>query len=287
MADDRRIWLVRLCDVLKEVALKKQFGSWWGTERGWLYYLGLLGYPLPQLIPLWMHELARVGLQGGKDGWLVDLPRGPGAVAVDVGNGQTLWIDPDAYQDEDGSTRAEVRDIPMRTDLAVLGALVPLEGGEPDPGRLWDDYQLLFAGREPRRAETRTHVDIDGERALMLANALLQQRNADRFGGASEPESRERVTSIARRIGKVHKALRELALDLESGTLRRVVQDAQLDVFAAELHFVKGLPWVEVGRRLDIPQSGPSDKTKNDNQRARKAGERGREYLRKAGRTLP
>ncbi len=77
-------------------------------------------------------RLARVGLQGGKDGSPIDVPTEPGSVEVDVDNGQGIWINPDAFLDEDGDPRAKVRSRPMRTDLAILAAMVPLEGGGVD-----------------------------------------------------------------------------------------------------------------------------------------------------------
>ncbi len=108
----------------------------------------------------------------------------------------------------------------------------------------------------------RQRTDLDA------SEGLLEQRDPDAFGRMSATVRRERVVSIAERIGKAHEAIRALAFDLESGSLRPSVQDAQRHVLAAELHDVKGLPWVEVGRYLGIPQSD-TDRAKNDNQRAR------------------
>ncbi len=227
-----------------------------------------------------MRELARLGFTGGKDSWPVDVPPEPGTVPVDAGGGQTVWIRSEAYVDEDGQLRAEVRDRPMRTDLAILGALAALEGGEPDPERLWADYERV-RGHEPEHTGAFVPVSVESERALLLAEALLEYRDPDAFAALSGRERRERVVSIAKRIGKVKKILRELAADLEAGTVRPAVEDAHRDVLAAELRDLKGWSWVKIGQHLRIPQTD-TDKIKNDNQRARKAAVRGRKLLKKA-----
>lgn len=258
--------------------LQKQFGLWWGTERGKLFTGGLLNYPLWQLIPLWMQELARIGITGGKDGALVDVTAESGTGLANAGSGQMVWIKLGAYRDDDGHLRAEVRERPARTDLAILGALAALEGDEPDAPRLRADYERLWMGRERERSDGFSPVPTENERALLLAKMLLEHRDSLILDQLPEQERRERVVGIAKRIGTVKKALRELAAELETGTVRPVVQDAQRDVLAAELHDLKGWSWAQIGRYLHIPQT-PTDKTKNDNQRARRPCERGRKLL--------
>jgi hypothetical protein len=75
-------------------------------QRAKLYSGGLLNYPLFELIPRLMKELADVGLVGGKDGSQVDMPSEPGTVAVDAGGGQLVWIRPGASA---GGGSGEVR----------------------------------------------------------------------------------------------------------------------------------------------------------------------------------
>jgi hypothetical protein len=78
-------------------------------ERRKLYTVGLLSIPLRQLIPLLLDELKRVGLWGRKDASAADAPPEPGTVEVDVA-GQIVQIRLDAYRDDDGHLRAEVRE---------------------------------------------------------------------------------------------------------------------------------------------------------------------------------
>ena len=120
-----------------------------------------------------------MGLSGGKDVSTVDLQQEPGTVPVDVGNGQMVWIRPGAYIDEDGLPRAEVRERPARTDLAVFGALAALEGGEEqDEGWLRADYERIFEGRAG-------DVPLGSEKALLLAMELLKHRDSAAFAGST------------------------------------------------------------------------------------------------------
>jgi hypothetical protein len=156
-----------------------------------------------------------------------------------------------------------------------------MEGGEPEPNRLRTDYDRLWKGHEPGRESGFVPVPTDSEKALLLAHAVLEYQDPAAFEQLSELERGERVVRVARRIGTALKAIRELAADLETGTVRPAIQDAQQDVLAAELHDLKGWPWIMIGEHLGIPQT-PADKVKNDNQRARKAAGRGRKLLKQA-----
>lgn len=254
----------------------------WDARRE-LYVGGLLSFSLWQLIPELMGELARVGLTGGKDGSPVDAPPEPGMVAVDVGGGQTVMIRPGAYRDEDGYPQAEVREKHGRTDLAILGAVAAFEGGlEYDEGRLRADYQRLFEGREPDPGAAFAAVTTENEKSLLLARALLVDRDPATFAGMSEMERRERVVSVAQRIGKANVALRQLAADLEAGTTRQKVKDAQKYVLAAELKDLRGLKYREIARKLGMGEPGKRDKNKAGHQPAEAAVERGRELLDRA-----
>ncbi|PLS82713.1 MAG: hypothetical protein CYG60_23770 [Actinobacteria bacterium] len=257
--------------------------SWVGTERGQLFTSGLLAYDLERLIPLWLDELPREMFTKGKDGYAASVPPNPDTVALDVGGGQTVWFQPDAYPDADGYLRTEVRDRPARTDLALLGALAALEGGEPDPKLLRTHYERMWMGRKRDKDGKFVHVPTESEKALLLAKALLQYRDPEAFAKLSERERRERVVGIAERIGSVVKALVHLAMDLETGTVRPPVKNVQRDVRAAELRD-KGWTWVDIGDYLGIPQT-EKDKIKNQNDSARKAGERGERWMKRV-RTL-
>jgi hypothetical protein len=278
MDDDRQALLEGLHWQLTDLAVRKQF-PWLGTERGKIYVGGLLNYPLFQLIPLLMRELASVGLTGGKDSSPFDLPPEPGTVAVDAGDGQTVWIKPGAYRDDEGHPRTEVREKPARTDLAIMGALAAMEGGEPDPQRLRTEYERLWQGRAPEREHGFEPVPAESEKALILAHALLENRDPVAFGELSEPGRRERVVSVAKRIGTVVKTLRELAADLETGTVNSTIRDAQRDVLAAELHDLNGLTYQETARRLKMGEPSEGDRIKSRHQRAEHAVKRGRKLL--------
>lgn len=196
-----------------EDKLEDGLPSWVGTERGQLFTSGLVAYPLSQLIPMWLEKLPRE-LSGAKEGSSIDMPPEPDTAIVDVGGGQTIWIKPDAYRDEDGNLYAEVRERPMRTDLALLGVLATLEGGEPDPERLREYYERLWAGNKweagtPGRVAVAPHdIPTEDEKALLLARALLEHRDPEALSRLPKHERRERVVSMAKRIGTVVKALR-------------------------------------------------------------------------------
>ncbi len=234
---------------------------------------------------MWLEELPRE-LSGGKDSSWIDVPPERGTVAVDAGGGHKVCIKLDAYRDEDGNVYSEVRERPARTDLALLGLLTALEGGEPDEKRLWAYYERLWEGHRweagtPGRVAVAPHdVPTEDEKTLLLARALLEHRDPAALAGLSDHARRERVVSVAKRIGKVTKALRELAADLETGNVRSAVENARHDVRAWELR-QQGYDWSEIGRKLDIAQS-KADKTKHDNQKARKAAERGGKLINKA-----
>ena len=88
--------------------------------------------------------------------------------------------------------------------------------------------------------------------------------------------------SIAKRIGKASKSIRELAADLETGTVKPAVKDARRDVRAAELRDLHGMPYEEIARELGMGEPGKRDKTKGGHQPTENAVKRGRAILDKA-----
>lgn len=300
MDEDRRVLLERLLGQLTDRLLRKLFGPQWGTEQWTLYNAGVLQIPLWRLIPLWLHELARVGFTGGKDASLSDVPPVPGGVSVDVGGGRKVWIRPEAYRDEEGYPQAEVRERYSRTDGAIWAMLAVLEGGEGVAREgglertLREDYE---AGRPMRVADE--PLNPANERLLECAEAVALHFHPDldtvledldalpdpqrrKLTQKLEHERREIVVAYAKRLHAIAKATRELQEYSERGRLGRGgVEDPALCVRAAELRDLHHLSWPEVGRLLRRPRGG-RDERKGGHQAAEEAGKKGREILDKA-----
>jgi hypothetical protein len=273
---------------------------WEGDEERWkLYNGGVLWYPLWDLIPRWLRELANKGLTGSKERSPVDVPQEPGGVVEEASDGRRVWIRPDAYRDEDGHSRAEVRELYSRTDGAIWATLAVLEGGEGgtlkgalDERRLREDYDAW----RPLRVEQKP-VSLANERLLEFATVAAQhfyphldelptdfdelpEHRRGEIRRELELQRREIVLGFARRIHTIAKAVRGFQEYGERGLVGHTGDPGQ-DVLAAELRDLKGWPWVKVGQHLGFPQTD-TDKVKNDNQRARKAAMRGRNLLNQA-----
>jgi hypothetical protein len=250
-----------------------------------LYFGGHSVYPdLPTLASRWLEELARHGVSSGwrKQSRAYDYQLGAPETetrSVRLENGQTLSL-------VNNLGTIEVLEDYSRTDLAILGALAPLEAGEADVALI---RRILSSIGGSIDEALRVLNDPQQSREywmLRFAVALLRHYRPD-FDSLPLREQRELAAQTCERLDEVSKAERKLAETLEFGTghpgkkVRSAVKDAALDIRLAELHDVRGMGYVELGEKFGIPQT-KDDELKGDNQAVRKKVERGRRLLNKA-----
>ena len=249
----------------------------------YLYFGGVLAYPdINILASRWFERLAKEGMSPGwrkqsrAHGFELDAPPEGELHQVRLENGQVIWLVLYPWG-------IEVLEDHRRTDLAVLGALAPLEAGEANvelirktlssTGGSVDDALRKFGDRK-RRSE---------ERMLYFALALLRDRRAD-FDSLPPARQRELAAQTCEQLNEVCRAERKLARLLEFGSgvpdskLVPMLKDAALNIRLAYLHDVEGRGYVELGAEFGIPQT-ERDKEKRENQVVRKKVQRGRQLL--------
>jgi hypothetical protein len=251
-------------------------------EDVYVYFGGVLAYPhIPTLASRWLERLAKMIMDSGwrkqsrAHGFELGAPKGQ-LRSARLANGQTVWLA--FYPDGVG-----VMEDHRRTDLAVLGALTPLEGGEADVELIRKtltsnggsvDQALRELGDPRLRSE---------ERMLHFALALLRDLRPD-FGALPPARQRELAAKACEEMNEVYEHLLKLARVLEYGSgepgskLVPAVRDAALDVRLAYLHDVEGKGYVELGEEFGISQT-ERDEEKRENQAVRKRVGRGRTIL--------
>jgi hypothetical protein len=234
---------------------------------------------LPALAGAWMRELVGVGLRtyGRKEAWDSAYP--PGYVAgryarrVRLENGQVLELRFNAYTEDpygDGREfwRTEVQGVTSRTDRAILAALAVVEGAEVGKEGL-DRIRRNLQGE-------RVALEPGEDKLLAFTRVLLGWHRPDM--DETSDEGIEMLVRVCERAAAVSTAARRLADFLEFGAVGRDtrpgIEDAQLDVYAAELRHFAGMSWPEISKRLGL-DTGEETRKRSAAMTASQKGERG------------
>jgi hypothetical protein len=255
---------------------------------------------LPSLAKEWLEELTRVGYRGVTfleytlptfDGEFClklparqktssdseSIPRplasGPKAVPAIFDARLVPWLELDVGRSERGHREIKLNDEPLRTDVAILGALIAMEARPVDLNRL---QEILEAVPHPIESSgydkgvlTRIGASWGRQlhgRTLDLALMLLRYHRAefDRLTWAEQVELLERACG---HINEFLNALRRVVAFLEHGTpgreLRSAKGEAEKHIEAAVLKHVYGLSTMEIARQMGEPIA-PKQKIKND-----------------------
>jgi len=276
----------------------KEAGPLDAKARVELYVHGAMA-PRYQLFPYlasdWIWELAHVGVKvyGRKVPGDPTLPPdqdvGGKAVATTLENGQRIWLrwHPARRDDprEDGRWfwRAEVREETAPTDEAILAALAALEGAELD--RAGEDRIRRHLRREEVHPETGERIlSAKEDRMVAFARTLLWFNHPD--VDHESDEGIEMLVETCKRVSAVAKAARHLADYMEYGAAgrdtRRKFEDAQMDVYAAELHHIAGMSHQEVAKKLRLREPSKHEELHGGHATAADKIKRGRELLIKA-----
>jgi hypothetical protein len=210
----------------------------------------------------WMQELARVGLlppgwkEPGQYGYPPEYTASGYPVQVRMENGQMLLLVFNTYQDDpsgDGRWfwRTEVRSVTSRTDRAILAALMVLEGGELVGKPPKAQQEILNRIRRALGGQGDL-LEAGEEKLLAFARVLLWHYRPDL--DQESDNGTEMMVEVCKRV--VEGDARRLANFLEFGTIGRdtrpKIEDAQMDVYAAELRHFTGMSWPEIAKKLRL-----------------------------------
>ena len=262
----------------------------------------------PALAGDWVRELAETGLRtygakvAGYPAFPPDQDVGGKVFPVTLHNGQRLWLRlQPAFRDEprlDGREffRVEVRGETSPTAKAMLAALAVLEGAgaeRVDEARM---RRYLRAEREPD-ADPDAEPGADAEalaaeagwgggedRLLAFGRTLLWHHHPE-VDQASD-RGIEMLIETCKRVAAVAKDARHLADYLEFGAAgrdtRQRVEDAQMDVYAAELHHIARMSQPEVATKLGLREQTEREKDKHEHRQAANMIRRGTGLLTQA-----
>jgi hypothetical protein len=238
---------------------------------------------LPALASAWMRELVSVGLRtfGRKEAWDPAYPPGYAGGGytrrIRLENAQVLELRFNAYTEDpygDGREfwRTEVQGVTPPTDRAILAALAVVEGSEVGKEGL-DRIRRNLQGQ-------RVALEAGEDKLLAFARVLLwwYRPGIDEISD----EGIEMLVGVCERAAAVSTAARRLADFLEFGTVGRDtrpgIEDAQMDVYAAELRHFAGMSWPDISKRLGL-DSGEETKKRSAAMTASQKGERGTQLL--------
>jgi len=249
---------------------------------------------LPSLASEWLEELARVGYEGvvlsHHGGGLVSmLPARqrtssqaiPQPLRLSAMTGpayfndgrQVLWLELEAGRSERGHREIKLNDEPLRTDAAILAALVAMECQPVDLDRL---HELLSALPRPMEAPfykqgllTRVEASRGAPlhpRTLDFAMMLLRYHKPY-FGRLTETEQVELLERACGHVNEFLSALHRVRAFLSHGApgrqLRSAKGEAEKHIEAAVLKHVYGLSNMEIARQMGEPVA-QKQKNKND-----------------------
>ena len=262
----------------------------------------------PALASDWIKELADTGLKtygakvSGYPPFPPDQDAGGKVFPVTLDNGQRLWLRwQPAFRDEprpDGREffRAEVRGETSPTVTAILAALAALEGGGAEKVDEVRMRRYLRAERDLRvRPGLRPEADAEvlaseagwggGEDRLLAFGRTLLWHHHPEVDQDSD-EGIEMLMETCKRVAAVAKDARHLADYLEFGAAGRDTrqrrEDAQMDVYAAELHHIARMSQPEVATKLGLREQSDREKDKSEHRQAANMIKRGTELLTQA-----
>ncbi len=226
------------------------------------------------------------------------------------GKVQDLWIRFDTHRTHAGYMAVEVVDAP-RSDPAILAAMTALISQPVDFEQFLEAKRFLhsqdYKVRQKKIEDTHRKIS-EGQavsssefeeyfRLLLEDWAMKERQEPLRYilpliryykpeaAHYSKEEYSELLKQTCSYVADFLESLRRLQAFLEYGTpnrnLRPVIQKPKRDVRAAVLHDVEGLTYLEIGRRMKLPDP-PDLEIKGENQTVRKMVNRGREILEKA-----
>lgn len=247
----------------------------------------------------WIRELAGMGLRvyGRKVAGSISPPpeQDPAKkeVTVILGSGQRIWLTwhPGSVDDPRGDGnmffRTEVRGEHAPPTKAILAALAALEAGRVEKVDEERMVRYLRAERDPEASEEWLAAEegwsADEDRLLAFARTLLGFHRPDL--DQESDEGIEMLAGTSKRVAAVGQATRQLADYLEFGATgrntRREIADAQMDVYAAELHEIAGMSEREIADKFRVA-AAESERFKGGSSTVRKRIGRGNELMGRA-----
>lgn len=272
-----------------------------GDERreipGTIYTSGRLLFPdITELASRWLEELSKVGLPDKEqirslsnvlNQSSMDDP--PDALSIEdvrsvrLSNGQVLRLHFNkAFRSRRGSRRVEVLDNARRTDMAIMAALIVLEGRSIKP------ETVRAVVRSIRLGDKGPEMSLsEGFQFTRLWNwaIYLNKHYRPGFEGRSDEEQIKLVEKTCIHVYDLLASLRKLLAFLEYGEpdqdTRPAVEAAELDIRAAMLKDVDNLKHREIAEELGIPLSEWA-RNKGDFSTVREMIKRGRGILKQA-----
>lgn len=269
-----------------------------GLLHDGMFTAGEPGY-LPSLAKEWLEELTRVGYRGvtllvsnprnyagavclkvpaRQETSLEGIPRplasGPKVVPAMFKNSRhMLWLELDIGRSERGHREIKLNDEPLRTDAAILGALIAMEARPIDLDRLREILEAYSCPIEASNSNKDARIRIlisrrtqPHMRTLDLALMLLRYHRAD-FDRLTRAEQVELLERACGHINGVLSALRRVITFLDHGMpgrqLRSAKGEAEKHIEAAVLKHVYGLSNTEIARQMGEPIAR-KQKNKND-----------------------
>jgi hypothetical protein len=285
-----------------------------GSSRSWLYSSGAESWPdLSELARLWLNELNNVGLRTIDP--LSEAPQkqlNPRRPAMEPEEGQlyptrvdkhrqVFWLKLDGRRTsrgvKSGYKSIKVFDRPLRTQMAIIGALTVLETGPIDTERLREALSQL-SQTEPsleRSIDERERAAWWGELGeegfkwrtdlqlpyLRYVLSLLRYYRPS-FDELPHEQQLDLIALASERVNKLLTAARQLVEFLEYGAsdqdLRPAAEDANRDVRAAVLKDVEEMSVIQIAERLDLHVT-KTQRDERDHPRVRQMIKRGKKML--------
>jgi hypothetical protein len=204
----------------------------------------------------------------------------------------------------------EVLSTPLKTDVAILGAITALEAEEVEAERLEDsriDHVIDVWKRWPERTTGSPELTEEVRKDFSKVVEKIDEHGGEKdepyglrydhpnsvveyvisllrhyrpnFDSLPREEQRGLVKGGCKRVTRYLKDTRELSAFLEYGVsntdFRSKVEDAERDIHAAELQDVQELSSLKLGEELGVA-APPSDLVKRTNSTANAMAKRGR-----------
>ena len=288
-----------------------------GSPKYWLYQSGAeIWSDLSKLARLWLNELNNVGLRTIDP--LSEAPQkqlNPRRPAMEPEEGQlyparvdehrqVFWLNLDGPRTSRGGKSGyksiKVFDRPLRTQMAIIGALTVLETGPIDTKRLREALSQLSQTEPPleRSINERERAAWWGELGeegfkwltdlqmpyLYHVLSLLRYYRPS-FDELPHEQQFDLIAQAGERVNTLLTAARQLVEFLEYGApdqdLRAAAKDANRDVRAAMLKDVEDMGSIQIAERFGLNIT-EKDRDQRDHPRVRQMIKRGRKMLESA-----